>query len=63
MMEMIGATITPALAALARSAKMRDGRFLVFHLLLVVVFEEEAVVEVVPTAGEAAAGEEERARP
>lgn len=56
MMEMMGATITPALAALAKSAKMREERFLVFHLLLVV---EEVVLEEVATAGEAA----ESARP
>lgn len=61
MMEIRGATMTPALAALARSARKREGRFFVFHLLL-----GEVIVVVEPAVADAATGAEAgdvRARP
>lgn len=60
MMEMIGATMTPAQAALAKSATIRDGRFFVFHLLLVEVAAPASVGVAVVAAGEVG---EESARP
>ena len=63
MMEMMGATITPALAALARSARLRNGRFFVFHLLVLGWLSTNAEGPDGGGRAVAAVAEGERARP